>query len=260
MDEALIAQIVARVMALLNSRQAVAPRRNVLAIFSGASAGQQEGLEAIRQLAAAGHNVTAVLSGAGRYLVGEERAQSAGASRVIGPDTWVCVPELVREADLVLIPALSMNLAAHLALGLLDSLPSTLVIGALLAGKPVVAVRDGADPAGSGGQVFGANNAAPALRARLAGNLKTLASYGIELVGQGEFLAAVQRHVQGRGISPSPVVGPNQPHVAAGILTHADLANLEPGAVLHLAPGTRLTPLAYETVARLGITIENGSG
>jgi len=130
-------------------------------------------------------------------------------------------------------------------------------------------VRDGADPAGSGGQVFGANGAAPALRARLAGNLKTLASYGVELVSQGEFLAAVQRHVtrqtsnaqrQVPGAVMPDVSRLTQPRMAAGILTHADLANLEPGTVLHLAPGTRLTPLAYETVARLGITIENGSG
>lgn len=56
MDEALIARIVARVLSLLNAQPDVVPGRKVLALFSGASSGQQAGLEAIRALAKDGHD------------------------------------------------------------------------------------------------------------------------------------------------------------------------------------------------------------
>jgi hypothetical protein len=95
----------------------------------------------------------------------------------------VNTPGLVRETDLVLVPTLSMNTAARLALGLMDSLFSTLVLGALLDNKPVIAVCDGADPYGNGGLIFSDTyTGSPALRQRMAGHLGTLIEYGIDLV------------------------------------------------------------------------------
>jgi hypothetical protein len=251
-DEALIARIVARVMTLLSARQESVPGRHVLALFSGASAGQKAGLESIHALAGAGHDVTAVVSFAAGNLLPQERLHSAGVRRLIGPGTWVDAPGLVGESDLVMVPTLSMNLAGRLALGLLDDLLATLIMGALLGGKPVVAVRDGADPDGAGGQVFGAGRAAPALRARLSGNLKTLASYGIELVPQEELLAAVQLHLGGR--APA-AVAPMAPKVTPAVITQADLSNLERNGVVHVPPGSRLTPLAHDSIASLGLQI-----
>ncbi|OGO40027.1 MAG: hypothetical protein A2Z04_07940 [Chloroflexi bacterium RBG_16_57_9] len=256
MDEVLIARIVARVIALLNGQPPGTPPRRILVLFSGATCGVQVGLEAIDRLARAGHSVTVVLSPAAAMLTGEERVRAAGAHKVIGPEVWADAPGLVREADLVLLPTLSMNLATRLALGLLDTLVSTLAIGALLAGKPVIAVRDGADPDGAAGQVFGANGAAPALRARLGGNLKVLASYGVELVRESQFLPTIERRL----VEPGQVIrvasqGTSRNGIEAGVITQADLASVEPGGVLHLKAGSRLTPLAHETAARLGIQI-----
>ena len=255
MDEAQIAQIVMQVMALMNSRPPALNCKKVLVIFSGASSGQVEGVEVIKRLAAQGHRVSAVLSAGGSYLVGAEKLREAGAHQVIGHDTWVNSPGMVRETDLVLIPTLSMNFASHLAMGFMDSLPATLVIGALLAGKPVIAIRDGADPDGSGGKVFKATGAAAALRTRLQGNLKALVSYGMELVSQDEFVAAVE-HWIGEG-EYRPSAGLAAPRPAPAMLTQYDVANLEPGSVLRIAPGTRMTPLASETLARLQIRIES---
>jgi len=255
-DEALIAQIVARVLAvLLNSERVGPPPRRVLVLFSGATCGIEAGLEVIGRLARDGHHVNVVLSPAAANLTGEERVRAAGAHDVIGPGVWADAPGLVRGADLVLLPTLSMNLASRLALGLLDTLVSTLATGALLAGKPVVALRDGADPDGAGGSVFGANGAAaPALRARLRGNLKTLATYGMELVSEGEFLAVVERHL-GEAHKVPPAMIPTEDRHRATVITQADLASIEPGGVLRVSAGSRFTPLAHDTVTRLGIQI-----
>jgi len=254
-DEALIAQIVARVLAaLLNGEQVGPPSRQVLMLFSGATCGIETGLKAIGWLAQRGHNVTVVLSPAAATLTGEERVRAAGAQDIILPGVWADAPGLVRQADLVLLPTLSMNLASRLALGLLDTLVSTLVTGALLAGKPVIALRDGADPDGAGGRVFGANGAAPALRARLRGNLKTLATYGMELVSQDEFLGVVERHLADPHKERPARAQPENKNKAT-VITQADLASIEPGGVFHAPAGSRLTPLARDTVTRLGIQI-----
>jgi hypothetical protein len=259
-DESLIARIVTQVLALLAGNGAKPAGRRVLTVFGGASAGQQAGLSAITQLTGRGHQVTVAFSPAGNAMVGEERVRTAGAQKVIAPGGWVDAPALVADAELVLLPTLSMNLAAHLAAGLLDSLPATLVVGALLAGKPVLAVRDGADPDGAAGKVFGANGSAPALRAKLAGNLKVLASYGVELVAEADFLDAVERLVVGSAprITQAAVTqASNTPtsRVSAPLITQADLAGLPEGTRLRVAPGSRLTPLARDSAASMGIEL-----
>jgi hypothetical protein len=255
-DAVLIAQIVAQVMAILQANGHAPAGRRVLEIFSGASCGHQVGLAAIRQLVDGGHQVTVVFTPAGRAMVGEACVRDAGAHQVILPGAWVDAPSLVHDTDVVLLPTLSMNFAAHLAMGLLDSVPATLVLGSLLAGKPVAAVREGADPNGPGGRVFGAGNSAPALRAHLAGNLKTLASYGVDLLAEADFLAGVARLVVDTPVPVSPPhTSSNGRHVTAPLITQADLAGLPEGAVVRVASGSRLTPLARDTAATQGIEL-----
>jgi hypothetical protein len=251
----IVRQVVAQLTAQFAGRMNGHEQRRVLALFSGASAGQHEGLETVRQLCQAGHQVTAVLSSGGSYLLEENRLQDTGVQTVLKPGAWIDSPGLVRGTELVLVPTLSMNFAAHLALGLLDSPAATLVTGALLAGKPVIAIRDGADPDGAGGQVFGANGGAPMLRARLQSNLKTLETYGVELVSQQDFAAAVQKRIGSTKKQNSMLA--LQPFIAraAEILTQADVANLPVGSILHLAPGSRLSPLAAETLSSRRIQV-----
>jgi hypothetical protein len=160
---------------------------------------------------------------------------------------------------MVLIPTLSMNLAAKLALGLFDSLLTTLALGALLAGKPVLAVRDGADPDGCGGRVWGAAGAAASLRARLTANLKTIESYGIRLVAVDEFVSAVQQHLSASTTAPAQAsaqaAAPAGPVIAAAVITQADIAHLQEGGLLRIPDGSRLTPLAQETANRLRLEV-----
>lgn len=263
MDEQLLVQMVVRVLALLKTQPA-SPRKRVLVLFGGASAGWQAGLDAIAMLAHDGHAVTAVLTSSAASILGEGKIREAGAGQVILPGVFADAPALVKEHDLVLIPTLSMNLAAKLALGLFDSLLTTLALGALLAGKPVLAVRDGADPEGAGGRVWGATGAAATLRARLSANLKALESYGIRLVAVDEFVPAVQQCLSASSMpiaqtsSPSPgSVAESRAlgGVAVAVITQADIAHLQEGGLLHIPKGSRLTPLAQETANRLRLEV-----
>jgi hypothetical protein len=260
MDEAALVQRVLQVLRLLQQQP---EQRKVLVLFSGASAGQRQGVETVAALRRAGHRVTVALSGAAAQMLDEATICQQGAAEIIKPGQWVDSPRLVRSTDLVLIPTLSMNLAASLANASFDGLLSTLALGALLAGKPVIAVRDGADPEGCGGRVWGAVPGAAALRARLSGHLKTLESYGITLVHDDELLPTVQqRLLNAPTLRPTTShasaasAGGEAPRLATAVITQADIAHLAEGALLRIPKGSKLTPLAHETAGRLMLRLD----
>lgn len=259
MEQAEIEKIVNLVVERIWQRMiAAAPKRRVLMLFSGASTGYVVGMQTIRLLTQAGHPLTVALTESARKVIGEDHVRQAGAGEILFSDQWVNTPKLVREVDLVLLPTLSMNTAAHLALGLMDSLFTTLVLGARLADKPVVAICDGANPYGNGGRVFSERtDSAPELRKKLAEHMMTLADYGIDLVGEPDFLRTVVARLGGAlpAQPPAPKTAPGARLISGGVLTAADLAGCERGSVVRLQPGARLSPLAMETVGRLELRL-----
>lgn len=261
MEQAAIDRIVARVVALIQARMvAAAPPQRVLMLFSGASTGYVVGMDAIRMLSQGNHDLTVFLTPSAKHVIGMDNVRAAGAQEIIGPEQWVDTPSLVRTADLVLVPTLSMNTAARLALGLMDSLFSTLVLGSLLAGKPVIAIADGADPYGNGGRIFSESSAgAPALRAVMAANLNTLVDYGVNLVAEELFTRAVIRELLGEAPRREVAVEPELPALLsdgrATILTAGDLSAYQQGATVRLPANARLTPLAQESAARRNLNL-----
>lgn len=258
MEQALIDEIVAKVVTLVRAKIiAAVPKQRVLMLFSGASTGYVVGMDTIRMLTQANHDLTVFMTASALYVIGEENVRQAGAREIITPQQWVSTPGLVRETDLVLVPTLSMNTAAHLALGLMDSLFSTLVLGALLANKPVIAVYNGADPYGNGGLVFSDNFVgSPALRAKMAEHLTTLTQYGVNLVREEAFIDQVMRQMQ-TDTTQLPHT-PSLPAVrisSSAILTESDLLSYQPGTILTLPLNTRLTPLAQEYAQRRNLKL-----
>ena len=250
MEQALIDEIVAKVIAKLQTRMiAAVPKKRVLMLFSGASTGYVVGMEMINMLTQANHELTVFMTASALHVVGEENVRKAGAKEIIGPQQWVDTPGLVRQSDLVLVPTLSMNTAARLALGLMDSLFSTLVLGALLADKPVIAICDGADPYGKGGLIFSDDfEGAPALRDQLTANLGTLIGYGVNLVGADQFATAVVRQLRTgvRPAAPAPAVQRFEGNGRSSVVSVEDLYAWQPGATLRLSSSSRLTPLARD--------------
>lgn len=266
MDRALVTEIVKQVIAQL---RAAAPSHRVLTLFSGASTGFVAGMEAIKLMTADGHQVTVVFTPSAVNIITEEHARKAGATEIILPNQWVDAPSLAQNTDLVLVPTLSMNTAARLALGLMDNLITTLVMGALLAGKPVLAIRDGADPYGKAGQVFGtADGVATALKDKLTQNLDTLTTFGIDLINERDFLATVEARLIGVDLVATPpaptVTHPAHKPLPVSIpassggtlyITQHDLLTLAPGSSITVPPEARFTPLAQDTVKRLRLNV-----
>lgn len=270
MDQKEIDQIVTKVIDLLFEKMiASAPKKHVLVMFTGAGSGYKVGMQTIQWLAKASHPLTVIMTTSARQIIGEENVRKAGEVRIIGENEWVNTPKLVRELDLVLMPTLSMNTATHLALGLMDSLVTTLALGTLLAGKPVIAVCDGANPYGNGGRVFSkTNDTAPLLRAKLADNLTTLMDFGFQLVKEEEFLLRFINQLHSVSPQPTPVQAhSNQSnsssaplkttlHASPGsLITATDLLIYPSGSTIRLSSGIKLTALALETAERQKLTL-----
>lgn len=255
------------VEAVFERLYASAPRRKILMVFTGAGSGYVAGRDAVRLLVKAGQPLRIILSSAAGSIIGADNLRKVGATDIIQAGDWVWAPTVIQECDLILVPTLSMNTAAKLAAGMMDSLPNTIILGGLLAGKPVVAVDDGADPFGDGGRVFGSDTTtAPLLRQKIAAHLPTLKAYGIHLVHKEQFLAAILSFLM---TPPQPAaaaqlpVAPDEHTPASNSLsemwiTTAELSRFSRGQTIHIPRGACLTPLARETAQRLELILIEG--
>ncbi|TBW36774.1 hypothetical protein EYW49_13105 [Siculibacillus lacustris] len=265
MDDPIVDKVVARVLALLAGETIDPGRRNVFVLFSGAVSGFAAGREAVSRLVRSHHQLTIMLTPSARKIFGEGPLRELGAAAIVDFEPWVDVSEHVRRADLVLVPTLTMNLAGRLALGSMDTPAATLILGALLAGKAVLAIRDGADPAGKRGEALGAiPEGSPALWALLEDRLATLERFGVELVAKDAFLVAMERRLVARrrrdavpaAIASGPVAVVERERRASPIVTAGELIGAAPGSRFRLAAGCRLTAQAEETARSLGLRLE----
>jgi hypothetical protein len=266
MDEAIVDKVAARLLARMSGRPIDTGRREVFVVFTGAVSGFAAGREAVGRLVRSHHTLTILMTPSAKHIFGEGPLRQVGAAAIVDLQPWTDVSDFTRRADIVLVPTLTMNTAARLALGLMDSPATTLVLGALLAGKTVLAVRDGADPAGKRGEALGARpDGSPALWSLLADRLTTLESFGVRLTSKADFLFALEQAL----ITP-PGLGPSGPSAAAtpsasspravdglpSIVTASDLMACEPGAVVRLGPTRRLTPQAADLAVKLRLKLD----
>ncbi len=268
MENKWIEEIVNRaVEAVFQRLIASVPRRKILMVFTGAGSGYVAGKDAVHLLIEGGHSLKVVMSSAAGFLIGEENIRKAGAQEIILSDQWIWTPTLVKENDLILVPTLSMNTAAKLALGLMDSLANTIILGGLLAGKPVIAIADGADPYGDGGKVFGEDDStAPLLRSRYSENLSSLKALGIHLVRKENFLSTVisylhDTHSKIEETQTGSHSSAEVTHTAAlssSWITAAELSGFRRGQTVQIPRGAHLTPLARETARQLGLNLNEG--
>jgi hypothetical protein len=85
MDQAIIDEVVAKVVARVRVKMAtaVSPQR-VLMLFSGASTGYVVGMETIRLLTQANHNLTVFMTASAIHVVGEENVRRGARPRSSG--------------------------------------------------------------------------------------------------------------------------------------------------------------------------------
>lgn len=253
-DKALIEQIVAEVLKRLKQRQ-----KKALVLFSGGTMGAQAGLEALYQLQEQGWSLQVVLTPAAERALSVRAITDRlpGVSILTEENGWPPGP-LLKEHHLILVPVLTINTAAKIAVGMADNLVTTLILEGLLMGKAVLAAQDACQLDNPARGKLGMNQGTEALRERLANNLKLLDAYGIQLVPANQLAAAATRLVESFPGEIKAAVAKEQlppPAIFKGrVLSRSDIASWGQQQI-NVSPGTVITPLAWDLARERGLQI-----
>lgn len=230
------------------------PACKVIAVFTGGTIGLEQGIRELRCIQAGNAEITVVLSRAAEEIIGSKQIQDELGSAVTIVNSYCPYPgKKLREADIVLVPVLTQNTAARLAATLSDTLPTTLIMQALMMGKPVIAAANAADPQ-DGWRLDKMGKTGPALTQALQANLRKLENFGVRLV-QVQELAGTLKTILGRETQSSPQ--PSDQPAKKGVL---DASAIKAAASsgerkLLVAKGTIVTPLARDTAREYGIEL-----
>lgn len=265
----LLAELVQRVLHLIARRlnEQSDTKHNVLAVFTGTTAGFKEALSSLEQLMLRGTALRIILSDSAERIYGdriEERLLAWPTASLSRGERWFCELE---QAGAVVVPMLSVNTLSKVSALMADSVATNLILQALFMGKPVIAAIDGCEPSNVDRKKLSLDKGTPALQQALAGRLLRLSDFGCNLVksrdlGQvsGRLLGkANQPACNQRGISSVPVAPPQA--VVPGILD----ANLVDTVLVRRAirekknitigSGGVITPLALELAQQQGLQI-----
>ena len=130
-DEAFVEILAQRVVEKLLARQ-----KQALVVYTGSNIGEAAALEAMGRLRGEGFTFRVLLSRGASGLLDVERLRS-----VLEPEKlWVEAPEETPEAltaryDTILVPAMTVHTAAHVAACMADTPASAVILDGLMRGK-----------------------------------------------------------------------------------------------------------------------------
>lgn len=174
----IMAQILAeRVIQKLLERQ-----KRALVVCTGSDMGLEAGLESLRMLRLQeGFSYRVILSRSAAEILDTQAVRLA-----LEPEEfWIGKPPeppeiLTARYDTVLVPAMTVNTAAHVAACMADTPAAAIILDSLMRGKNVVVAVDGCCP-DNPGRIQGGFRMTPALREKLLKNKETLRDYGAVL-------------------------------------------------------------------------------
>lgn len=252
-ETSFIEQIVAEVLTRLKQRQ-----KKALALFTGGTIGAKKGLEALRTLKEQGWTIQVVLTPGAERALGSDKINDLlpGVSVLTEVNGWPPGP-LLEKNNVILVPVLTVNTAAKIAVGIADNLVTTLILEGLLMGKSVLAADDACDVDNPVRRKLGMNQGTAALKERLNENLRLLTSYGIQLVPASQLAEAAIRLVEslpGVRKDPRPKELESPAIFTGGVLSRRDVASFKQQDII-AAQGTVITPLAWDLARERGINI-----
>lgn len=260
-QEELIARIAAEVLKRLTQRETKetpAAKGEALAVITGGTIGLEQGLAQLSALQETGVGLTVVLSPAAERVVGAARVRAAlGESIRLVTAEQPFPGNALREAAFVVVPVLTQNTAAKTAQTISDGLAPTLLMQALLMGKPVIAASNAADPQDGWRIKAQMGKGAPALQNALRLNLKRLDEFGMTLTDVDELAAHCLRKM---GQTVAQTGGQRKASERSGKRVVVDAAMIQAVAatgerLVRLAPGAIVTPLARDMARQHAIAL-----
>ncbi len=234
------------------------PRR-ALVLFTGALLGFEDALDGLAAVAADGVELDYVQTPSAARILDQERIAAVGMTEVSN--------KLVREHQMLIVPTLTVNIAAKVVHGIGDCLASNLLAEFIMANRPVVAVESAATPDSPEKQGWFPRMPA-AYAARLRRNLAELADFGVRLCSAQALHPAVMQawadHASAAAAAgaatpaPAPSAAPAAPVVEChrNLISHSVVQGLAPGTRLRVRPDARVTALAVDSARARSIRIE----
>jgi len=216
----------------------------ITALFTGSSTNRTEAIAQVEKLIHEGYSVDAVLSQAAVKIVNPENIRKIqGIGDIFyEPDFWVSSIEVVKRSKIIIVPILTRNSAAKIALGIADNLVTNIALHALLAGKPVIAARNSADPDHADCICIGTPNTPPALIQIAREYLRKLETYGAKLMDVSDIA--------------DYIINEKQTSIQQKLITQDSINNLQPDMKqIKVRKGSIITPLARDAARERGIEI-----
>lgn len=258
-------ELAERVLQKLVDRQ-----KRALVVVTGAAIGVPAALEGLKELRKEGFTYHALMTRSAMYVTGEEAVRAALEPEQLWVESADRPPELVAaQFDTILVPALTVNTAAHLANCMSDSPAAAMILSGLLKGKNVVVAVDGACPDNPMRAKLGYHMTRP-MRDALHENLEKLQAYGARLTSAEDMAKAVRKAIYSflpaQAAKTGPAAKAEKPAAQGGRVIRPALTgkilgvkaiNTAPrGAVVVVPKGTIVTALASDEARRLGVTIQ----
>ena len=247
-------------------RKLIDRQKKALVIVTGAAIGVPTALEKLKELRGEGFTYHVLMTRSAMYVTGEEAVRAALAPEQLWVESADAPPEKVAVGfDTILVPALTVNTAAHLAGCMSDTPAAAMILSGLVKGKNVVIAVDGACPDHPKRKELG-YHMAPALRDALHDNLVKLQSYGARLTPAEGMADAARRAIASflpaGAAEPARERGPAaqggsviRPALAGRILSVKAVNTAPRGAAIAVPKGTIVTALASDEARRRGVTI-----
>jgi hypothetical protein len=248
-SELQVTEIVRRVVAQLAGSGYKSAPPKCLAVFTGGVIGLEDVLTGLRELNQAGIEVVSLLSRSAEQIIGVDRIAAAlDGAPVFSEDNPGPAGAMLQEVELVMVPVLTINTAAKVALGIADNLPTTVLRNAIIMGKPLVAVKNACDITDPKRTELG-HNRGPAVYTQLVQDyLVRLASFGFQIIAAPELASTV------KGIIQPSTTTCKQDFRGKKLVTHEDILNLkEQGGTVIIRTGTLVTPLARDVADKNGL-------
>lgn len=229
-------------------------------LFTGGACGFTEAIEQVKLLQADGWELSILLSNSAEYVLTPQliKEQLGNAKVYVERDVLELSP-FYKEVSAFIIPTLTLNTAAKIALGIADNMASNLASHMIMSGIPFIAAKDACDLQSSVRAQLGFNKAPKAYLDNMEAHLRTLESYGVKLVEAKDLYEAVQQSVFTFSNPTKQAIAPPDKHIydfKKKVLTRTDIIEAKQKEwILKVPQTTILSPLALESAKEFGVEI-----
>gem|GEM_PF-2262015 len=237
----------------------ISTEKKYLIVVTGGEMGLSQAVDFARACVKEKVLVSLVLSpSAIKLLSKSEWSTRTGIVQLITEQSHASMMELLKEHQEIIVPILTVNSAAKVALGITDTLATGLIFHGLLMGKSVLAARESCDPDYLNYFNQEGNPGAAALKSKLAENQNTLGKMGVKFCTVGQLIdlakplkekKALPQETGAGNKNFSRPVGPQQNHGGSKVITEEDIVPLEPGTSITIGKNTIITPSARDLAA-----------